>query len=66
MAVDEGGSDRFAGVGKGGNFELDLLSAPYPGSRNDQIPVKPFYREVLSDGSNIDGMTFSLKASDQF
>jgi len=64
FSVDERPLDGFARIGKGIDFENDLIPDLETHSRGYQVPIDAFDRDVLSDGSDFDRVSFGLEGMD--
>jgi hypothetical protein len=66
LSLDKRLFDRFAGSGKRGDLEDDLVTQLETHPGNDQLPLDSFHRNVLTDRSYIDRVTFLLEGLNPF
>jgi hypothetical protein len=64
FSIDERRADRLAGIRKGSNFEQNLIPETKTRSWDDQVPIDAFDRDVLSDSSDVNRVSFCLKGTD--
>jgi hypothetical protein len=66
LSVDERPLYRLARVREGSDFEKYLIPDSETGSRDDEVPIDAFDRDVFSDSSDVNRVSFHLKGTDPF
>jgi len=66
FAVNERPFDGLAGIGEGRYFEHNFVANPQADAGDYDVPIEPFYGDILSSRTDVDGMPFLLECVDPF